>query len=851
MQLKIALVSILFVILAVFVFFYTKSPTTGLNDLISPIIEIKMAKFRQYNLPQNTQEDTQDSNLALPFEQTPQMRLLRLAKQYQKEHFGFLDQLENLAHTKEQKAFVEDYAKFLRLVLISSLAGFYGSEDNAMCYLLGHGKQLAKDFRGTPFGSDIEQFLQTVQAGFNNTTFARTETIDCRTKEQEFVGTLESFFADQSVFVESFGGEFFTFLENYTPLHVCNDATCGHPTELFALKNTLEKYKSTANEQKLQEIFEYALKGYMSYRMIMTATDGNLKDLEFMEILRRYADTLKQEEIQSILQEFEYGEDHGLEGLGNFWIFTYLNQLYGGSYVLALEAKLLENTQNTQEINQIIKTAMDQGFAICNYGKLSKEAQGVCMNLDSSFSSAWLPDKVTKDKRFFIAQKQNCFSLQYKQDGNRLFLHIENSKTNKSPLCKHAQHQIKEIAAQEVYDLRDIQAQDSKQSPILTQEQQNALNLIESPHFSEYLALYQKGESSSTQEYQKQKYQKLCESKNPLACAIIGRDKKDMGMLQDSCKQGVIEACDDLINAFLSKDSTLSPQEFLNISKVNCEFGSYEACSLVGKMLLHTKNFDFEGIAQDTKSGLKYLMLGCQKGGGLGCEDVLAHIDEVIALGLLSQNTESSSKETFKNYACNKLEFSIKECAGEEAKAIFETQALFMQKIQMARYENGTIIMPNTTDKQSEGFTQEDITFFENTCKNIGNIACDSLMRAYQYFYTDDKEVHNQKLAWAAEIGCRRDDARSCAILATFSDGVDSAHLRQKACDLMPWQMGYVSPFSRVYKNYKNCEIVGDLYQLGLDVAHNGDMAKVYYYKACINGENEACEKLLGIINSK
>lgn len=64
----------------------------------------------------------------------------------------------------------------------------------------------------------------------------------------------------------------------------------------------------------------------------------------------------------------------------------------------------------------------------------------------------------------------------------------------------------------------------------------------------------------------------------------------------------------------------------------------------------------------------------------------------------------------------------------------------------------------------------------------------------------------------------------------------------------MPWQMGYVSPFSKKYSNYKNCEITADSYNLGLGVIKNADMAKIYYFKACMNGSQDSCHKLSIII---
>ena len=77
---------------------------------------------------------------------------------------------------------------------------------------------------------------------------------------------------------------------------------------------------------------------------------------------------------------------------------------------------------------------------------------------------------------------------------------------------------------------------------------------------------------------------------------------------------------------------------------------------------------------------------------------------------------------------------------------------------------------------------------------------------------------------------------------------LESLPFYQKSCDVMPWQMGYVSPFSKKYSNYKNCEITADSYNLGLGVIKNADMAKIYYFKACMNGSQDSCHKLSIII---
>ena len=865
---------------------YAKSQKVEIADFIPLIAEIKILETQklQSQTKDSNPQDSEDSKPTLPFAQPPQLQLIELAKQYQKEHFSFLAKLENLARTEEQKAFVEEYAKFLRMVFLKSLLDFYSQNENLIAHILSQKNHAdSRLWAALPsyIQEDLQKKLQDPRFAAQREQFMREASL----REQHLLEFWSRFFEEHKNFVQSFGDDFFVYLENYEPKEVCMDEACGHPTEVFILDDIFRQHQTPANKENLEQIANYAHRGYNYY----LALKSTLKDYDITTgmglktLFQTYAiskeDRLKI--LETLQSEFEYNPSGQakayFESLINFWAFNYLDRLYSGKYAIALESSLQErippqeaanaqsetnhtqspathdsSPQDSTEANdtqeykptpqEILESALRHEHNLCAQPRLlSQKGIDFCESLLSTIA-IMLPDKTSNKPRFVLNDMQHCLSLHYEQKGDTLSLITQPNPRNTSPLCQALQKRTKEIATQENYTLNHIPSEE-----ILNTEQQNTLKFIESPHFIEYFALFMEGELSADSA----RTQELCKSNNPLACATIAHVKKDnikdnAIILQDSCKLGLIRACDTLIHGFLSKDGVLSPQEFFAISKANCEFGSYGSCSLVGKMLLHAKDFDFEGIAYDKNKGLMYVVWGCQKGRGFGCDDVLAHIDEIHALGLLPPNIESlgqeSSTQAFKKYACNKLGFALKECAGEEAEAIFEAQALFMQKAQIARYENGTIMKSQTTDE--EDFVQEDITFLENTCENVGNIACDSLMRAYRYFYIDDKEAYHQKLTWAAEIGCRRDDARSCVTLANLSKGVDSLKLHRKACDIMPAQMDYDNPFAHTYTNYESCEIVGDSYSLGLYAPRDSNIAKVYYYKTCFNGTLSSCQKL-------
>lgn len=815
------------------------------------------------------------------FMQTPQVQLIELTKAYQKEHFTFLTTLENLATTQEQKTFVRNYEKFLRMILLHSLVIFYTQDESIMLYFLRNERLLQKgqwEFEAamtSPHVSSLTRsylrsFLQSLQ---DSSFHTKKETFikNCTHKEQTFLESLEQFFRDQKQFVESFGKDFFVFLDSYTPRTVCIEDSCGHPTELFVLENTFNRFQTPNNKEHLEKIRIDATRGYKFYIMLKSGI-GNM-NLEFAKGFTKFwreyvksSDSDREEIAKWFLQEFEYEEDNQqyLDRIMNFWSHIYLTQLYSGKYIIALEANIESpitstNTQshkqdstthidsnnsshNADETQQskspltIIKDSMRDGFAIClNTDILSKKAQEVCNQYYSMPSlQSQLPDKVLGNTQFMVLQKQNCLSMHYTQEKDTLFLVIHNNKTNTNPTCQALQKKAMKLASKEVYKLHtedsDTIESDKKESiqHSFTKDQENALKLIHSPLFAEYITLLQ----NNSLQMDSTIIQNLCESKNPLACAVVGDRSQDMAMLKDSCKKGAIQACDTLINNFLNMDFsseiTHTPQEFMEISQINCEIGGFEACSLVGKMLLHVKNFDFVQIPKDRKKGLLYLKKGCEKGGGLGCMELLENIEEASKLGLLS-----GSKDSFRDYACNKLDFAPKDCDGN-AKGVFQAKEIYYQKWYV---EKGT-------------FTHEDMKFFETVCKNASNEICTNLITVYYTLYGDNqKDMYMQKREWAAKIACNRDDASGCMVVANLKQlPEESLPFYQKSCDVMPWQMGYVSPFSKKYSNYKNCEITADSYNLGLGVIKNADMAKIYYFKACMNGSQDSCHKLSIII---
>ena len=283
-----------------------------------------------------------------------------------------------------------------------------------------------------------------------------------------------------------------------------------------------------------------------------------------------------------------------------------------------------------------------------------------------------------------------------------------------------------------------------------------------------------------------------------------------------------------------AKGSKVGITEVLEASKRGCELGHSGSCAMLGELLalrqeqikhFASKGLDVSSLPRDLTGSLPYLQKSCARGEELGCLGLLARAKDYEAAKLVD-----SAKELVAS-ACAPLEYLLEGCDKTKANAILEVQRTFMLKV---IYEDGKL-------------TKADLAQFEKVCKDGSNLACRTLMRSYDKVY-DSPKKYRDSLRAVAELACARDDSESCAVLAglesTKSKGsIKQAQLYKKACDVLEIERaGYVDRLR--LNSYASCSKVGDAYWLGRGVARDKQKAQIYYYQACENGENGACDKL-------
>ena len=809
---------------------------TTLKDFVPLIIQTK--------IQENLAHLDDNIDLKTHFKNTPQYKLIELAKAYSNEHFLFLDRLSRLARTEEERRFVQDYSVFLRNILLNALLKIYDNEEAIMYYaLLMEDKQGFIDSLPKSFA---KSYLNDLDMEARESDIKRFKA-KYEQNESKQLQALAKFFQDQEQFVASFGDEFFTFLHTYKPRSVCTEASCGHPTELFIVANTQKELTTKQNEKALERAAQHAQTGYLYYLTLHRANPGEIaSNINLAKLFERYTNYAKQHNQQQqltdmhkqILEELMPSDDDPyLEKLLNFLSYTYLNELYSGKYALNLETKLLQKhtpadsekgnaTEVAQSPEQIITKSIEAGLDLCgDSAHLSKKAQKLCASY-IGISTQDLPNITSKAKTFITNGIQNCASLHYEEASSALHLVVTNSKTNNTTACKILQKQLKNIAKTQTHPL---QKQEST-SLELTIEQKAALRLIASPKFKEYIQYTQ----AKTKD--PKVFKNLCEAKSPLACAYLAAENDDVALLQTTCAQGVIQSCHILSRFFLNKKHNIAIQTILESSKRGCELGGIEMCAIYGEVVaFQTKskvsaktNIDSPLYAKELQEGFTYLKNACDAGSERGCLALMEYA-ELYAKHL--QNENLANKEVLQRYTCEKTDFLLDECAKIDniVKDMIEINRVFMLK---AIYKDGT-------------FNDNDFARAEKICAMGITISCKTLMRMYDYKFSGKTYV--KKMRDVSTQLCERNDSEGCSILAEMqSNKKDFTRLHIKACDVWHYQKWELSPMDSMRLNrYESCKIAGDAYAVGLNVQQNTDMAKAYYFKSCTNGNQDACEPLL------
>ena len=613
----------------------------------------------------------------------------------------------------------------------------------------------------------------------------------------------ESFLAEQNAFVLSFGGEFFHFLSSYKPPKVCISGGCGHESELFNLANTFRSLQS--KDPQLQEVLGYGMQGFALFALVANIQDSGelFKDLGF-ESLRAYPS----KELEPLIKELQGFEDNAWLGafLGYF-AHEYLSRLYRAKYLLRFY------TQKSKT-KQILESMAQSGLAPClDSAILPKQAQKLCLQ-GAYISQSDLPDMVRGERVFFLQDRQNCFELYYTQES------LEESLQDPAPPAPTPT--------------------DSALSP----KQQAILARIQSPSFALDLQDFSKLSS--------EKISELCKKGSIKACQITAARTKDLHLLLANCKAGVGESCamfselvlsgqatskdeakgrDTKKGAEKAKGSKVGITEVLESNKKGCELGHSGSCAMLGELLalrqeqikhFASKGLDVSSLPRDLTGSLPYLQKSCARGEELGCLGLLARAKEYEAAKLVD-----SAKELVAS-ACAPLEYLLEGCNKTKANAILEVQRTFMLKV---IYEDGKL-------------TKADLAQFEKVCKDGSNLACRTLMRSYDKVY-DSPKKYRDSLRAVAELACARDDSESCAVLAGLESkgSIKQVQLYKKACDVLEIERaGYMDRLR--LNSYASCSKVGDAYWLGRGAARDKQKAQIYYYQACENGEDGACDKL-------
>lgn len=732
-----------------------------------------------------------------PLSKTPQVRLWDLSGQYVEKNSPAIAHLRKLATTQEQKDFIKAYEVFLRVAL------------------LRFATEYVRDNGG------LTAFLDTDSI---------TESKVVKPKEEHARKKIElaweSFLAEQNAFILSFGGEFFHFLSSYKPTKICVSGGCGHETELFNLANTFRSLQS--KDLQLQEVLRYGTQGFALFALVASMQDSGelFKDLGF-DGLRAYPS----KELKPLIKELQGFEDSAWLGafVGHF-AHEYLSRLYRAKYLLRFY------TQKSKT-KQILESMAQDGLAPClDSTILPKQAQKLCEQ-SAHIAQSDLPDMVMGDRVFFLQDRQNCLELYYEQD--KAHLRLIPSPTSTSAICQTLQKSAQKLAQESLQD-----SAPPAPTPIdsaLSPKQQAILERIQSPSFALDLQDFSK--------LSNEKISELCKKGSIKACQITATRTKDLSLLLANCKAGAGESCAMFSGLVLSgqsvskgkdtskgkaKGSKVGIAEVLEASKRGCELGDSSSCAMLGELLalkqeqikhFASRGIDTSSITRDLAGSLPLLQKSCARGEKLGCLGLIARAKEYEAAKLTS-----SAKKLIAS-ACAPLEYLLESCDETRANEILEVQKTFMLKV---IYKDSKL-------------TKADLAQFEKVCKDGSNLACRTLMRSYDKVYDSPKQ-YRDSLRAVAELACARDDSESCAVLAglesTKSKGsVEQAQLYKKACDLLEIERADYMDRLRL-NSYASCSKAGDAFWLGKGAGKDRQKAQIYYYQACENGEDGACDKL-------
>lgn len=734
-----------------------------------------------------------------PLSKTPQVRLWDLSAQYVEKNSPAIAHLRSLATTQEQKDFIKAYEVFLRVAL------------------LRFATEYVRDNGG------LTAFLDTDSIAESKVVKPKEE--HARKKIEL---AWESFLAEQNAFILSFGGEFFHFLSSYKPTKVCVSGGCGHETELFNLVNTFRSLQS--KDLQLQEVLRYGTQGFALFALVASIQDSGelFKDLGF-DSLRAYPS----KELEPLIKELQGFEDSAwLGAFVGYFAHEYLSRLYRTKYLLRIY------TQKSKT-KQILESMAQDGLAPClDSAILPKQAQKLCEQ-SAYIAQSDLPDMVMGDRVFFLQDRQNCLELYYEQD--KAHLRLIPSPTSTSAICQTLQKSAQKLAQESLQD--SVPPAPMPTDSALSPKQQAILERIQSPSFALDLQDFSK--------LSNEKISELCKKGSIKACQITATRTKDLSLLLANCKAGVGESCAMFSGLVLSgqsggkskdkdtstgkaKGSKVGIAKVLEASKRGCELGDSSSCAMLGELLalkqeqikhFASRGLDVSSLPRDLAGSLPLLQKSCARGEKLGCLGLIARAKEYEAAKLTS-----SAKELIAS-ACAPLEYLLGGCDETRANEILEVQKTFMLKV---IYKDSKL-------------TKADLAQFEKVCKDGSNLACRTLMRSYDKVYDNPKQ-YRDSLRAVAELACARDDSESCAVLAelesTKSKGsVEQAQLYKKACDLLEIERADYMDRLRL-NSYASCSKAGDAFWLGKGAGKDRQKAQIYYYQACENGEDGACDKL-------
>lgn len=737
-----------------------------------------------------------------PLSKTPQVRLWDLSGQYVEKNSPAIAHLRKLATTQEQKDFIKAYEVFLRVAL------------------LRFATEYVRDNGG------LAAFLDTDSIAESKVVKPKEE--HARKKIEL---AWESFLAEQNAFILSFGGEFFHFLSSYKPTKVCVSGGCGHETELFNLVNTFRSLQS--KDLQLQEVLRYGTQGFALFALVASIQDSGelFKDLGF-DGLRAYPS----KELKPLIKELQGFEDSAwLGAFVGYFAHEYLSRLYRAKYLLRIY------TQKSKT-KQILESMAQDGLAPClDSTILPKQAQKLCEQ-SAHIAQSDLPDMVMGDRVFFLQDRQNCLELYYEQD--KAHLRLIPSPTSTSAICQTLQKSAQKLAQESLEESLQDSAPPAP-TPIdsaLSPKQQAILERIQSPSFALDLQDFSK--------LSNEKISELCKKGSIKACQITATRTKDLSLLLANCKAGAGESCAMFSELVLSgqsggkskdtstgkaKGSKVGIAKVLEASKRGCELGDSSSCAMLGELLalkqeqikhFASRGIDTSSITRDLAGSLPLLQKSCARGEKLGCLGLIARAKEYEAAKLTS-----SAKELIAS-ACAPLEYLLESCDETRANEILEVQKTFMLKV---IYKDSKL-------------TKADLAQFEKVCKDGSNLACRTLMRSYDKVYDSPKQ-YRDSLRAVAKLACARDDSESCAVLARLEStkpkgSVEQAQLYKKACDLLEIERADYMDRLRL-NSYASCSKAGDAFWLGKGGSgKDRQKAQIYYYQACENGEDGACDKL-------